>query len=198
MKIVVVSGSTRAESQSLKVAEYLKSRLEDFGTETDLVDLNVHRLPLYDDSESGPWQEIWNPIESKLENADGFVLVSPEWDGMFSVGLHNMFNYVASGSTKNTMAHKPVTLVGVSSGMGGVYPIAQLRMTGSKNTHYVVSPESLRFAKVKDVLVDGRIVVNGLRERTDYALKVLIKYAEALAPIRRDELLDFNKFGSGV
>ncbi len=198
MMIVVISGSMRVESQSLKVAEYLKIRLESFSAETDLVDLNVHRLPLYDDSESGTWQENWNPIEKQLEHADGFVLVSPEWDGMFSVGLHNMFNYVASGSTKNTMAHKPVLLVGVSSGMGGVYPIAQLRMTGPKNTHYVVTPENLRFAHVKDVLVDGRIVIEGLRNRTDYALQVLIEYAVALGPIRRGNLLDFKKFGSGV
>ncbi len=197
MKIVVVSGSMRDKSQSYSVAEYLQKRLAGMELDADLVDLNKQRLPLFDDSDTGEWQKIWEPMEEVLAKADGFVFVTPEWDGMFSAGLHNLFNYVASGSDKNTMAHKPVMLVGVSSGMGGAYPLAQLRMTGPKNTHFVVSPENLRIAQVKEVLVDGEIVVDGVRERAEYSLKVLIEYAKALKPIRESDILDLKKFGSG-
>ncbi len=159
------------------------------------VDLNEKRLPLYDDSESGPWQEVWEPIETELDQADAFVFVSPEWDGMFSVGLHNMFHY----TTRNqVLAHKPVMLVGVSSGMGGVYPLAQLRMTGPKNTHYVVSGENLRISNVEKVLVDGEITEDGLRVRAEYALKVLIEYAKALQQVRASGIIDLKKFSSGV
>lgn len=198
MKIVVINGSTRANSQSRRVADYLLDRLRNLNTEAVLVDLNEQRLPLYDDTDEGPWQEIWQPIEAELENADGFVFVSPEWDGMFSAGLHNLFNYVASGSSKKVMAHKPVTLVGVSDGMGGVYPLAQMRMVGPKNTHYLVTPENIRFANVKDVLVDGNIVVDGLRERADYSLRVLLEYAKALQQVRASGVLDFKSFKNGV
>ncbi len=196
MKIVFVSGSVRSDSQSRKVTDYLAGRLND-AMEVKIVDLNEHRLPLYDDSTDGPWQEIWGPIENELMSADGFVVVSPEWDGMFSVGLHNMFHYVTK--TKNhVMAHKPVMLVGVSDGMGGAYPIAQLKAIGAKNTHYVVSPEGLRISKVKEVLVNGEIVVDGVRERADYSLKVLVEYAKALKQVRDSDIIDFKKFGSGV
>lgn len=196
MKIVVISGSVRSDSQSRKVANYLAGRLNG-SVEVGIVDLNEQRLPLYDDSKEGPWQEVWKPVEEELASADGFVFVSPEWDGMFNVGLHNMFHYVTK--TKNhALAHKPVMLVGVSDGMGGAYPIAQLKAVGSKNTHFVVSPENLRISKVKEVLVDGEIVIDGVRERADYSLKVLIEYAKALKPIRDSSLLDFKKFGSGV
>lgn len=195
MKIVVISGSVRANSESRKVADYLAGRLRAFGVVAEVVDLNEQRLPLYDDSKEGPWQSVWEPIEKQLQEAEGFVFVSPEWDGVFSVGLHNMFHYAVK---KRVLDHKPVMLVGVSDGMGGAYPIAQLKAVGPKNTHYVVSPENLRISKVKEALVNGEIVVDGVRERADYSLQVLIEYAKALKPIRKSGLLDLKKFGSGV
>lgn len=197
MKITVVSGSVRANSESRKVADYLVDRLSGADIEVSLADLNEQRLPLYDHSNEGAWQGIWASIEQELGSADGFVIVSPEWDGMFNVGLHNMFHYVTK-TKKHVLAHKPVMLVGVSDGMGGAYPIAQLKAVGPKNTHYVVSPENLRISKVKEVLVDGEIVVDGVRERADYALKILVEYAKALKPLRDSGMLDFKKFGSGV
>lgn len=197
MKIVVVSGSVRDGSQSRKVADYLQERLADMDVEAGLVDLNKQRLPLYDHSDEGPWQDIWAPIEKELSDADGFVFVSPEWDGLASVGLHNMFHYTTK--TKNhVLAHKPVMLTSVSTGMGGAYPLAQLRSAGPKNTHYVVSPENLRVSKVKEVLIDGDMVVDGVRERADYSLKILIEYAKALRQVRAAGILDYEKFASGV
>lgn len=192
---MVVSGSVRPNSESRKIADYLAKRLLDLPVEISLVDLNERRLPLYDDSKAGPWEEVWAPIENELASADGFIFVSPEWDGMFNVGLHNMFHYAVKN---RVLDHKPVMLVGVSDGMGGAYPIAQMKMMGPKNTHYVVSPESLRISKVKEILIDGEITVEGVRERADYALKVLVEYAKALRPIRESSTLDFKKFGSGV
>ncbi len=193
MKIIVISGSTRPDSQSRKVAEYLDKKLVELGAQTELVDLNESRLPIFDNSSSGPWEEVWNPIKAALESADGYVFVSPEWDGMFSVGLHNMFHYAG-----NALAHKPVTLASVSDGMGGIYPLAQLRATGPKNTHYVVTPENLRFSDVNNLLVNGEITQDGVRARADYALKILIAYAEALKQIRDSGIVDLEQFKFGV
>jgi azobenzene reductase len=198
MRITVVSGSMRNNSQSLNVAKHLVRVIEGLGAQAELLDLNISILPLYNHDLSDDTRKIWDSIEEGFKISDGFVLVSPEWDGMFSAGLHNLFNYVASASKNNTMAHKPVSLVGVSSGMGGAYPIAQLRMTGPKNTHYVVIPENLRFAKVKEVLIDGEIVVEGLRDRVYYAMKMLLEYAEALGQIRNNGTIDYEHFSSGV
>lgn len=198
MKISIISGSSRAGSQSLKVSDYLENKLKESGLQTSLIDLNEHRLPLYDDTPDGQWKQTWSAIEDELNTSDGFIFVSPEWDGMFSASLHNLFNYVASGSAKNVMAHKPVMFVGVSSGMGGAYPIEQMKMIGQKNTHFVVSPENLRFANVGEALVDGEITVESLRKRADYALKILVKYSEALSTVRNSGVLNFEEFGSGV
>lgn len=191
MKITVVSGSVRDDSQSRKVSDYLAKRLKGLSAEVTLVDLNESRLPLFDDGKSG--QAEWDAIKDYFENADGFIFVSPEWDGMFNVGLHNMFHYAL-----NALGHKPVMLVGVSSGRGGAYPLAQMKMMGQKNTHFVIVPENLRVMDVEKILVDGEFTEPSVRERAEYSMTLLLEYAEALKQIRDKGIIDYKKFGSGV
>ena len=192
MKITIISGSTRNNSQSRRVSDYLSARLTRFNFENAILDLNEKRLPLYDDSEEGPWQEFWKEISSLLEHSDGFVFVSPEWDGMFSVGIHNMMHYA-----DKEMADKPVNAVGVSSGRGGRYPLQQMRIMGYKNKRFIVVPESLFFDHIKESLVNGALSDERLVERTDYALKTLVEYAKALSMVRKSGVIDYVKFPHG-
>lgn len=193
MKIVVIACSTRPQSQSLKVAEYLRQRLESFEAQAALVDLNAQRLPLYDDSETGTWEEVWAPMSEELEAAEGYVFVSPEWNGTTGPGLVNMLLYV-----DNEMAHKPVMTVGVSAGRGGTYPLVDMRLMGYKNNHYVITPESLIVSRVKETLVDGQLTDEKVRARADYALKILMEYATALTLVRHSGTVDLDTFPNGV
>lgn len=193
MKITIISGSTRDDSQSRKVSEYLSGRLTKFSIENTILDLNEKRLPLYDDSEKGPWTKLWNEISDLLEKSAGFIFVSPEWDGMLSVGLHNMFHYA-----DKELADKPVLAVGVSSGRGGRYPLQQIRTMGYKNKNFVVIPESLYYDHVKESLVNGVLTDDRATERADYALKVLLEYAKALGAVRESGVIDYKKFPNGL
>jgi NAD(P)H-dependent FMN reductase len=195
MKIVLISGSTRANSQSRKVTDYLAVRLQALDAETAILDLNETKLPMYDDTDDGPWKAIWEPVSKGLSEAEGFVFISPEWDGMASVGLFNLLHYVGN---QKEMAHKPVMLVGVSSGRGGSYPIAQMKQIGQKNKHYVISPENLVVGDVEKVLVDGKMTVEGLAARADYALKVLLEYGKALHLVRYNGVVNDPTFKNGV
>jgi NAD(P)H-dependent FMN reductase len=177
----------------LKVAEYLRHRLESFRVQTSLIDLNKQRLPLYDDSDTGNWQDVWRPIGQELDKVEGYVFVAPEWNGTMGPGLPNMLLYVG-----REMAHKPVMTVGVSAGRGGTYPLVDMRLMGYKNNHYIITPESLIFGKVKETLVDGQVTDERQRARADYALKILMEYATALTLVRHSGTVDFKTFPNGV
>lgn len=191
--ISVISTSVRDNSESRRLSDYLVDRLRALGLAYDLIDLNQTRLPLYDDTEVGPWQTVWKDIGPRLARSTGFVFVSPEWDGMFSVGLHNLFHYVGK-----ELADKPVLPVGVSDGRGGRYPLQQMRSMGYKNKRFVIVPESLYFDHVADTLQDGIITNAYMKERTDYALSVLSQYAEALKQVRLSGVIDYKKFPNGL
>ena len=150
-------------------------------------------MPLYDNTEEGPWVKLWEEISSLLKESDGFVFVSPEWNGMFSVGLHNMFHY-----TSKELADKPVLAVGVSSGCGGRYPLQQMRTMGYKNKRFVVIPESLFYDYIQEALIDGALIDSRTTDQTDYALRVLIEYVKALIVVRKSGVIDYEKFPNGL
>lgn len=194
MNIIVISTSMRANSQSLRVSEYLVRRLQALEQNAWLLDLFTFRLPMYDDV-SEPQERA--ELRKQLASADGFVFVSPEWDGMMSFGLINMLLH-----TEQELAHKPVMLTGVSSGRGGAYPISQMRQIGPKNKHYVITPENLRLQEVKTLFLNDSFDPNepdvSVKQRVEYTLKVLIAYTEALKPVRNSNIVDMTLFPSGV
>lgn len=194
VKIIIFQGSTRDNSQSRKVSEYLENMQESIDFSAEIIDLYQLNLPIYDDTKEGKWSAKWNPVLDKIKESDGFIFVSPEWDGMASVGILNMLHYVPNDS----MAHKPVMLVGVSNGRGGSYPLAQMKQMGPKNKHYVISPENLIFGDVEKVLVDGEVLVEGLAKRAKYSLIILKEYAKALKNVRESGIPDFVNFKNGV
>ena len=195
MNIVVVNGSTRANSQSLKVSNWLVEHAKNNGEEPSLIDLHQLTLPIYDVGETdAPNAET---ITQALDQADAVVMVSPEWNGMMSQGIVNMLQYV-----DKELAHKPVMNVGVSSGRGGHYPLMQMRVMGYKNNQLVISPEALLVQGVNDIMNSHNPAEDtpdeSVQKRADYALKVLVEYAKALKLVRDSGVIDHESYGNGV
>lgn len=88
-------------------------------------------------------------------------------------------------STERELGHKPALLVSVSASINGVYPISELRMTGSKNNHVCFLPDHLIFRN-SETIVDDTLTCtdSGLHERTLYTLSLLREYAQALGTVR--------------
>ncbi|MCF7480726.1 NAD(P)H-dependent oxidoreductase [Vibrio sp. J1-1] len=185
MKITIVSGSQRANSQSLQVARYLKSlSLEHFNT-ADILDLHQLNLPFWNE---GVWQQTeewqqWTPISETLKHSGAVILITPEWHGMATPALKNFLLL----STDEELAHKPVLLVSVSASVNGVYPISELRMTGNKNNHACFLPDHLIFRNVEELITtDHQCTDQAMHQRNQYTLTLLASYARALAPVHRD------------
>ena len=196
MKFVIVSGSMRGNSQSLKVSNWLSTHAEKLQIESEVIDLNTAGLPEYDGGDSS--DDVSKKVLGSLESSDAAILVSPEWNGTMSHGLANLL--VTLGKQ---LAHKPVMLVGVSSGRGGHYPLIQMRNIGYKNSKIVISPENLLVQDCNNVLNDHDSAEvgtadNSVKARADYALRVLAEYSKALASVRDSGVVDDSRFSNGV
>ena len=205
MNLLIISSSQRLNSQSAKVAAYIEVLAGPFEQVTH-IELSQCDLG-YWDGESVSKQKIngaWEMINDKLSFADAFVLVTPEWGGMASPLLKNFL--LMSESTN--CAHKPALLVSVSAGIGGAYPIAELKMNAFKNNKIVPTPDHLIVRNVQDVLnhpLQGSQLTErdlSLRERVDYCLRVLGDYALALRSLRINRnlnpYLNRSKFSYGM
>ena len=204
MKIMLISGSHRENSQSEKVARHIAQSLLDNqqATATEVFSLAGNPLPMWDEgiwNGDEKWSTILNPLSEKLASSDGFVIISPEWHGQVPSGLKNFFLLWGAGE----LAHKPALIVGVSSSDGGAYPIAELRMSSYKNNRICYIPEQLIIRHVESVLNADASNNNPdsdryFRERIVYAGGILSAYASALKGVRDSGITQTDTFRNGM
>lgn len=203
MKISIISGSHRENSQSLKVAKHIEASLleSNLADETYILSLAGNPLPLWDESIwSGDetWKSILNPISEELTSSDAFVIIAPEYHGQVPAALKNFFLM-----WKHEVSHKPALIVAVSASDGGAYPVAELRMSSYKNNRLCYMPEHLIIRHVESVLNKDEADNNAqsdsyYRERINWVLPQLTKYAEALKMVRDSGVTQTEKFGNGM
>lgn len=90
---------------------------------------------------------------------------------------------------------------GVSSGLGGAYPLSELRASSYKNCRICFIPEQLIVRQVEAVMNHGPAADaddQRIRERADWALDVLLHYREALRGL--PQRIDWSRpqFGNGM
>ena len=99
------------------------------------------------------------------------------------------------------LGHKPVMLVSVSGSRNGAYPIAELRMSASKNNHAVFLPDHVIVRNAESVLNGDKAAGEEdsyLRGRMNYSLKLLCQYSSKLSEIRSSAEIDFKAYGNGM
>ena len=204
MKIAIISGSHRINSQSEKVSHVIQRMLNDKDQSIDtwLFNLAGNPLPLWEEdiwNKDPAWEELLSPIREALQSCDGLVIVAPEWHGQVPAGLKNFFLMLS----RFDVGHKPAMIVTVSSADGGSYPVAELRMSSYKNNRILYIPEHVIVRNVESVLNDDLSTndedADGyFRERISWTLDVLLAYADALKPVRESGVTLNDAFGNGM
>ncbi len=204
MKIAVISGSHRINSQSEKVSRFIEKTLseKDQCRDSWLYNLADNPLPLWEEGiwdKEPAWEDRLNPIREALRSCDGLVIVSPEWHGQVPAGLKNFFLM----ASRFDIGHKPAMIVSVSSADGGAYPVAELRMSSYKNNRICYIPEQVIVRNVETVLNEDPSLNNEsadgyFRQRISWTLDVLLAYAAALKPVRASGVTLNDAFGNGM
>jgi azobenzene reductase len=203
MKISIICGSHRDDSQSYKVAKVIQKTLDTgICDETWMLNLAGNPLPLWDQGVwdgDQKWQDLLTPIKEQLASSDAFVVVSPEYHGQVPAGLKNFFLLFS----KNELGHKPAQIVTVSSADGGSYPVAELRMSSYKNNRLCYVPDHIIVRNVEKILNDNAAdndenADGYFRERIEWALKILKEYAVGLKHVRDSGVTKTEKFNNGM
>ena len=201
-RFMIVAGSHRAGSQSGRIARLIEGLVaaELEGVSAERFDLAETPLPLWrEDFWETPRQgwEDWEALAPRLQQASALVVVTPEWSGMVPSGLKNFF--LLCGPKE--LADKPALIVAVSAGMGGAYPVAELRMSSYKNNFLCYIPDQVILRNVTELFRDDAApsqLDRELRARLLYSLSLLKGYAAALKSLRAQKLRDLKTYPSGV
>jgi len=204
MKISIISGSHRNPSQSEKIGLYVETLFKNKFSDIEpfLYTLADNPLPLWDQSvweDDDAWNERLAPLKKHFSESDAFVIISPEWHGQVPAGLKNLFLLF----NRFELGHKPAYIITVSSGSGGAYPVAELRMSSYKNNRLCYIPEHLIIRDVENVFNekdednDARSD-NYYKERLEWGLNILTGYGKALKIMREQSEIHHEKFGNGM
>lgn len=184
MKLLIISGSHRKNSQTAKVGKYINDNKSTF-THSKHIDLCELDLPFWDGmSDYKTDSPVWRNVAEHIHQADALILMTPEWAGSASPLIKNLLLMSDLADT----AHKPVMLVGTSSGINGAYPVAELRMNALKNTKLIPVPDYLIVRYIDQVLNMEKAVDEydaNLRERISYCVDMLNSYAQAMLAVRK-------------
>ncbi|MBK8711681.1 MAG: NAD(P)H-dependent oxidoreductase [Niastella sp.] len=147
-KITIISSSVRQGRMSNRVALYFKNYLkENHQINAGIIDLQEMSLPLLNER----LKYLENPptallrISEEIKNADGVLIVTPEYNGGYPAALKNMIDGLGE-----EWYRKPVAIATVSSGaFGASQVLTSLGFTLWKLKALLV-PSFFQVAKVQE------------------------------------------------
>ena len=173
--IPVILGTAREGRRSEAAAKYMLEQVKQAGLETELIDVRdfLHRAT----QETFPGQE---ELGEKLKRADGYVVVSPEYNHSFPGELKLFLD-----TFYQEYARKPVGICGVSIGPnGGVRAVEQLRLVFIE-FHAVPIREAVYFRNAIDLFDErGQIKDQGYEKFAKTFLEEFVWFANALKTAR--------------
>ena len=188
MNIAVLYGSARSSRQGIKAARFIVRKLEERDHAVTLVDSQEYALPaldkMYKEYEAGGAPAPMEKVANILKSADGFVVVSAEYNHSIPAALKNLLDHFQS-----EYLYKPSGIVTYSAGpFGGVRALINLRaILAELGTPSI--PSAFPVSHVQSAFDDdGNAVDDAYNERVVRFLDEFEWYANALQQARRTEV----------
>jgi chromate reductase len=196
VKIGILAGSSRANSESARIGAWFASEINGRdGLSAQLVDFHETPISFVPEEIWGGQDANFNAMKSSLVDCDAFVVIAPEWGGAASPVIRNALLFLGSA----VFADKPVYLVGISSGRGGLRPILEIRSFSYKNNYACYIPEWLVVTECdKHFTGDAADDNDYLVKRARYGIDTLVAYANALNTMRTAHPRDLETYQFGM
>ncbi len=184
-KVVIFLGSVRHNRQGIKVAKFLEDKLKERSHEVFLADAQKYELPLLDkmhkEYEEGKAPEVMEMLSKKIRGADGFIMVTAEYNHGPPAGLKNMIDHFQS-----EYFFKPSAIASYSDGsFGGVRAAIHLRAVLAELGMPTI-PTMFPVPKIKEAFdEDGKPLDEAYNRRIVKFLDEFEWYMEAFANQRK-------------
>ncbi|MFB8788054.1 MAG: NAD(P)H-dependent oxidoreductase [Potamolinea sp.] len=187
--IPILLGSSRTGRQSVKVAQFILEEFRQFDrpeghsnglrVQTELIDLHEYKLPILEEKLNETLNPPPNVVQfcSKLGQADGILIVTPEYKGGYPGVLKNALDYLEP----QALRYKPIGICTVSSGgFGGLNCLTQLQLVCLALGGLPI-PDKLPVSNVQDVFDEmGNLGNSSFKAKLELFIKELVWYTEAM------------------
>jgi NAD(P)H-dependent FMN reductase len=137
-KIAIISSSVRNDRKSHYVALYFQKYIEENKlAKTEILDLKEYNFPLFEDTIKtlqNPTEQILDFVK-RIKNADGIIIITPEYNGGFPASLKNVIDLLY-----DEWQGKPISISTASAGIfGGSQALVSLQFVLWKIGAWVVT-----------------------------------------------------------
>lgn len=189
LKIKIILGSTRPKRFSEHPGRWILSLAKEVNDiDPELLDLRDYALPFYnepvtpsDAKDVGHEKEVVRRWAGKIDEADGFIIVTPEYNHGYSAVLKNALDYAWYPWNK-----KPVAFVGYGNA-GGARSVEQLREVAVE-LEMVSVRRAVHIQNPWDLVDDDNTLKAGAldahEKKAKAMLKELVEWANVLKGVR--------------
>ncbi|WP_125711266.1 NADPH-dependent FMN reductase [Companilactobacillus zhongbaensis] len=178
--IGIILGSTRTDSLGRKIFDYLKSVNQNTNqTNYTWIDLKDYPLPLYDHTETPLESKIHdlNDQEAKwlqvLEEQDGYIIMTPEYNHAITGALKNALDYVGP-----QVERKPVSVIAYSHFSDGGVLAAESIMPILRMFSMIVMPKPALLWNVDPNFTDDGKLVKSAENSDHYEKRLAEMFTE--------------------
>ena len=187
-KILVILGSTREGRRGEKVANWAMSVLSKRSDANfELVDLRDWDFPFYNlptspSTEKGMYQsEIQKKWGEKIESAEGFILITPEYNHGYPAVLKNALDYLWF-----EWNHKPVVFISYGGLSGGIRAIEQLKQVVIE-LEMIPLIKSISIPRIKTLIDEnGKFIEKSYDKKIESLGKYITLWSKELKRIRKN------------
>lgn len=114
MKLIGIVGTNSDRSTNRKLIQYMK---EHFSDQVEIEVCEIKDFPAFDEPGDKTSPSIINLLSEKIDQADGVIISTPEYDHSIPAALKSMLEWLSY--TTRPLMDKPVMIVGASHGSLG-------------------------------------------------------------------------------
>ncbi|QKS71644.1 NAD(P)H-dependent oxidoreductase [Paenalkalicoccus suaedae] len=176
-KIVGIAGSLRKKSFNKAILQEVAEKSYE-GLEIEIVSIDA--IPLFNgDLEEGGDPGPVAELKSKIMQADGLLIATPEYSHGTPGVLKNVLDWAGSVANENVLDKKPVCIVGASPmAQGTISSQAQLVQTLHACGAYPMPQPEVYIGGIQDKLKDEKLVDEDTIEHLDRAMKAFSMWVD--------------------
>lgn len=176
MKIVGIAGSLRSGSYSHQALNVAIQRVAALGAEVEVLDLRSLNLPFCDGGDEYPDYPDVEKLKQTVKEADGIILVTPEYHGSVSGVLKNALDLMGF----DEFTGKVTGAISILGGQSNNNSLNDLRVI-TRWIHAWMIPEQIAVGQAwKAFGEDGKLVDEKLSQRFDAFAQSLVESTRKL------------------
>lgn len=158
----IISGTDRPNSNALRISKYVQRQYQKEGVDAQIIDLQEFPLEQVVGGKYGEDLPEVDAFVQQAVNADGLVMVSPEYNGGYPGILKLFIDYMPF---PGSLDKKPIAMIGEATGaFGAMRAVEQLQqVVGYRNAH--VFPERVFISRVNENFDEEKGVRDDLQQQ---------------------------------